>query len=110
MSEHRCPIPICRKRLTKHEVFMCGTHEKIIPPVLLAAVLKTTKALQGNPSGPARDPAVHDYRMARALAFAAVCDQLGIDAEALIQKAVHSDAPPAEALSIAAAVRRELNR
>jgi len=87
---------------------MCGNHERVIPQSLQAALVKTTIEL--NATGPdPQDRAVklHSFRMARALAFAAVCDILCIDAEALPEGPV-SDAP--QKLTVRAAVRKELGR
>ncbi len=104
-SRARCTVPTCRKVLNKHERFMCGTHWKLIPQVLADAVVKTTIALHTPHGELEHDPKIHDYRMARALAFAHVCDHLHIDTEDLIQKAISTDAPP-EAKSIRNAIRK----
>lgn len=111
---HRCPIPTCRKPLSR-QLFMCAAHQRMIPPVLQRAIDHSSRQMRL-----ARAPDVYQMhqtanRQARAYAFASVCDQLGIDAEKLMMDADAARAVTATPMetqglpTLAGAIKRELN-
>lgn len=96
---------------------MCATHDRMIPPVIQKALSDCAIKLRQNTDGPPDEVAAwrRSFRQARAYAFAAVCDQLGIDAEALLTSkdaAAEVQSTPIEtqgAPVLRTAIKRELH-
>lgn len=113
MSAPRCPIPSCRKRLNKAESFMCWPHQQMIPEIIVRGIV-TAAAAVGSPEAKA-DPeflaaSKHQWRQARALAFASVCEQLGLDVDKMFQDAVRPQGPlEPELQTVRSAVLKVLN-
>lgn len=105
----RCPVPTCRKRLQAHELFLCKPHEDMMPKVLRDAVYQTTSKLAEVLTEAERAPLRHSFRMARALGFAAVCDQLHIDCDAIMAEAkMERSAKEPEVRTLVAAMRNTM--
>jgi hypothetical protein len=92
-----------------HELFLCKPHEDLMPKVLRDAVYQTTSKMAEVLTEEERGPLRHSFRMARALGFAAVCDELGIDPDQIMAEAKMERSPKEpEVRVLSAAIRNTL--
>lgn len=99
---NRCPVPNCGKHIKEGKI-MCGPHRRLAFPKFLEAYVHACKALRRTGLSQAELAQYRDTRkQAAALAFASVCERLGIDVKELMR-------PPARANQIQVAVKQALN-
>jgi hypothetical protein len=101
---NRCPIPGCGKRIPVDK-FMCRPHRELVSEPAMARIRHCRVTRQRTDlSDEQRLEAVRTLQMAMALAYAEVCDRLGIDLSHLVQ-----NEPKLRANPVMAAIRKEIS-